>query len=326
MTVASTAPARRRATGFLLRLVGSVVVLGALAMWLPLDQLSAALTAVPGLLWLGCLFGFVAGHLAGAFKWYLLLNLTEVGLSYIQAVRFYFAGLFANLFLPSVAGGDVVRAGLVMRSQGSKEAVVFVSLVDRIIDTATLVVFVIVGAVSSRHKLSGGDAVVVGLVALAMMAAVTVAVVATMVPLPAWLPERATKIQAEMRRAEAAIAGNPHRTLVAWSVSMSVQACFIFLTALLGRECGIELSAGAWLFSWPLAKLTAMIPISLAGIGVREAALAGFLGRFGVSAAPAVALGLVWETILVTGSAGGGIVYALTRRNDHDRRPVAADA
>jgi len=325
VSVSLPSPSRRRGPGLALRLLGSLAILAALILWLPLDQLGSALTSVPLWLWLGCLLGFVAGHMAGAFKWHLLLNLTEAGPSYAETVRFYFAGLFANLFLPSVAGGDVVRASLAMRSRESKEAVVFASLVDRLIDTATLVVFVIVGAAASRRVLSGSDAVIVGLVSLLMIAAVAAAAVATVVPLPAWLPERAGKIQTEMRAAASSLAGNPGRGLIAWAVSMAVQGSFIFLTALLGKACGIDLSAGAWLFSWPLAKLTAMIPISLAGIGVREAALAGFLGRFGVAAAPAVALGLVWETILVAGSAGGGIFYALSRRRSGDGRALAAD-
>ena len=54
-----------------------------------------------------------------------------------------------------------------------------------------------------------------------------------------------------------------------------------------------------WFLAWPLAKLVALVPVSLGGIGVREAALAVFLTPFGVDAALAVAQSLTWEAVLI---------------------------
>ena len=42
---------------------------------------------------------------------------------------------------------------------------------------------------------------------------------------------------------------------------------------------------GPWIFAWPLAKIIAVLPVSLNGLGLREATLAGFLAPFGASAA-----------------------------------------
>lgn len=42
---------------------------------------------------------------------------------------------------------------------------------------------------------------------------------------------------------------------------------------------GLEVSTSAWLLAWPLAKIVALVPASLGGIGVREVALAVFGGR-----------------------------------------------
>ena len=74
------------------------------------------------------------------------------------------------------------------------------------------------------------------------------------------------------------------------------------------------------LLAFSLAKVVALLPISLGGIGLREVALATFLAPFGVPAALAVAQSLVWESILVVvGSAAGGSVLALSWR---DRRAL----
>jgi hypothetical protein len=64
-----------------------------------------------------------------------------------------------------------------------------------------------------------------------------------------------------------------------------------------------------WFLIWPLAKLSALLPISLGGIGVREVALAVLLGRVAIPAIDSVALGLLWNSLLISGSLFGGLLY-----------------
>ena len=74
-----------------------------------------------------------------------------------------------------------------------------------------------------------------------------------------------------------------------------------------------------WFLTWPLAKISAMLPISMGGIGVREVALAVLLGRFGIPFSSAVGLGLLWESVLIAGSGIGGGFYLLSSRNASER-------
>ena len=98
-------------------------------MWAAARQISAPL-------WLGSLVLFLCGHAASAAKWRILIG---NGISYRQAFRAHLAGLAANLALPSVAGGDVVRAGLVMKHAHDKGRLAMGSLADRLLDTLGLV-------------------------------------------------------------------------------------------------------------------------------------------------------------------------------------------
>lgn len=290
----------------------SVTVLAALLAWIPLDEFGAAITRIPPLVWIASLAAFLAGHAVAAWKWRLLIGLGTVQLPYRTALRFHFAGLFANLFLPSVAGGDVVRAGLALRSSETKEAVVLGSVVDRLIDTAALGTLLLLGAYLSTRGLSADDArVLVWLLAiLVLLGILGLAVLFLPVPLPA----RLSGLVGRMRHATAALLSRPLVALSAFVLSLGIQASFVLLNAWLGRACGIDVALSAWFFAWPMAKLAAMAPISLAGIGVREAALAAYLGRFGVPSALAVAQGLVWETIVFAGGAFGAFFYAVVRR------------
>jgi glycosyltransferase 2 family protein len=93
----------------------------------------------------------------------------------------------------------------------------------------------------------------------------------------------------------------------ALSLAITAQLIFILLSIRLAEACGLHLGFRAWLFAWPLAKLSAALPITQGGIGVREAALAALLLPFGAPAALSVAAGLAWEAIVISGALLAGI-------------------
>lgn len=102
---------------------------------------------------------------------------------------------------------------------------------------------------------------------------------------------------------------NPVRPVFAFILSLIIQSGFILLTIYLAQICDIHIPTVLWFLIWPLAKLSALLPISMGGIGVREAALAALLSRVSVAASSSVALGLLWETVLVAGGIFGGLLY-----------------
>ena len=70
----------------------------------------------------------------------------------------------------------------------------------------------------------------------------------------------------------------------------------------------------ALLYAWSLAKLIAIVPISLAGLGVREASLAVLMTPLGADPAKVVAVGLMWQVVLFAAGMLGGIMLLLTAR------------
>ena len=61
------------------------------------------------------------------------------------------------------------------------------------------------------------------------------------------------------------------------------------LAVMLASGVGVEAPLEIWFFAWPLAKILAIAPVSLGGIGVREASLAALMAPFGADAAGVVA-------------------------------------
>ena len=107
-----------------LRAAVTVAVLVLLALVLPWHDVIATVRRLSPLVWIGSLGLFLLGHQLGAVKWRLLINAGHGRLGLLDATRCYAAGLFANICLPSIVGGDVLRAVLAGRSTGGMEAAV----------------------------------------------------------------------------------------------------------------------------------------------------------------------------------------------------------
>jgi uncharacterized membrane protein YbhN (UPF0104 family) len=307
-------PRRKRAwPGGLLRVAGSVAVLLLLFRFVPFGEAWQALRRLPAPVWLGVLAAYFATHLVGVNKYRLVLNSAGSGLNFARAARCYFAGLFGMLFLPSVIGGDLVKAGLALRLARSKAGVLLGSVLDRGIDVTALLTLAAGGLLlapsargaSGRHLfLVVIGVVVAGVAALAIFAL-----------LPArhfsW---RMRRRLVRLRRAARSIARRPLRVAGAYGLALVIQISFVVLTAVIAGACGLHLPFLAWLFAWPLAKMSAMVPVSQGGIGVREAALAALLVPFGANAGVIVGVGLAWETVVITAALlSGGISLAIGR-------------
>ena len=87
-----------------MRIVLSALVVGMLLHFLPLGQLWAALGQLPPALWFAVLGAYLLAQTVGMIKWRMMVNLAGADLSYAQAARCYFGGMFGTLFLPSVVG------------------------------------------------------------------------------------------------------------------------------------------------------------------------------------------------------------------------------
>jgi hypothetical protein len=96
---------------------------------------------------------------------------------------------------------------------------------------------------------------------------------------------------------------------------MVLQTSQVLMNFWLGRLAMIQQATFLmWLFVWPLAKLAAMVPLTQGGIGVREAAQGILFVPFGISMEKAVAAGLIFQAIVISGNLFGGIVATLMGR------------
>ena len=57
---------------------------------------------------------YAGGQWLSAWRWWILLRPVELQVPYLRMVAFYFIGMFFNFFLPTIVGGDAVKAILLV--------------------------------------------------------------------------------------------------------------------------------------------------------------------------------------------------------------------
>ncbi len=280
---------------WIVRAVVSVSVVAVLVTLASTAGLREAFGRVRGSVWLASLAVFLAGHALNAakFRWLIPAPRPSLGL----CLRAHFAGLVANLGLPGVAGGDVVRATYLVPYGVSPAGVTMAGVLDRLIDTATLAGLIGLGAIVAGVPQALTQAITVrwplvigGSAALAVVSAAGAS----------WWWRR----RARVGSGAVGFAVDPG-TLVplmfaAATVTAVVQSAFVMVNVWMADDLGLAIGTAPWFVAWPLSKIISILPISLGGIGVREAALVSLLAPYGAPSALVFASGLLWQGVLIT--------------------------
>lgn len=296
------------------KLAASVLVLTVIFSLVPLRDVLAAIRNVEPRDWLVALVVFLVGHVVSAAKWQLL---ADSGAGFPAVLRAHFSGLVANLCLPGVAGGDVVRAGLLYRRVADKRRLAVGSVADRLIDTLGLLLIAAVGLLLALPLFASGVHLLASIGLILAASAVGAIVAVRLYPrLLQRLPTngRLRRIGEQLGGGVRALSAQPLQLALCLALSIAVQVAFIAVNIMLAAAAGVEVPMAAWLFAWPLAKLIATLPISAGGLGVREASLAGFLAPFGAAPTAVIATGLLWQTILLAAGLLGGLTLLVSDR------------
>ena len=303
---------------WLVRAAVSLVAVAILLTFVPVAAVIGALGHLSAPTWGAALAIFFLGHCINAVKFRLLLGADAATLS--TCIEAQYAGLVANLGLPGLAGGDVVRAAYLAPTAGTRRVIV-ASVADRAVDTLTLVVLVAVAlpfagtppAIADLIR-RGGVWIAAGIVAAALLVGAGFAL------------GRRARVVSKVVQAWMALGTRPAALVAAATLSLIVQTSFVLTSAWLGRGVGVGTAVSIWFVAWPLSKLVAVLPVSLGGIGVREAALVSLMAPYGAPREAVLAAGLLWQSVLIVSGIVGFIVTQLVRRTTPLTTPSSAPA
>jgi len=238
-----------------------------------------------------------------AYRWAILSRAIGCPGTLVGFLRYYFIGMFLNLFLPTAIGGDMGRWYYLGQGKGGPARAVVSVLADRGIGfLALMFIASTILFLSPPLELPRPLPTVVFLVFLALLCGF-------------FLPFHA-KVRSLLSRA-----GNPIALATAyWETPRILGGTFLFsfflqmsvvaVNILVGISLGIALPWTAYIALVPLVSAVSMLP-SVGGIGVRENAYVFFLGAAGVTREMAGAFASEILVVLVLASLLGGLVWIL---------------
>jgi glycosyltransferase 2 family protein len=271
----------------LLRGAGSLLAIGLLIyliaqQW---DEIIVALRQIP--LWrflLATALIFVSRFFVVG-RWHVLLRAAKLGISFARTTALTFTGLFANNFLPTTIGGDVVRfAGAA--EMGYDSTVVLASLVaDRLAGMAGMATVLPLGLIPLWSWGAGNISKSISLAALWKKG--WDFVVRTFQALSIWLKK-------------------PVSLLSAYGLTWGHLLCFFGSVSVL--LAGLNAQVPFWTIAGLLSIVyfLTQIPISINGYGVQELSQTYlFVHLAGVSLANAITLALLIRVIFMIASLPG---------------------
>jgi uncharacterized membrane protein YbhN (UPF0104 family) len=245
-----------------------------------------------------------------AVRWTALNRLLGISLSGVRALRLTWIGLFFNQTLPSTIGGDVARVWFVYRSGVPMSHAASSIVLDRLCALAALILIVAVSLPASSSVIADPTPrwSLPLLVALGVGGFVVLYAIGGKwgAILSRWPATRVLVVLAlDFRKLMRAKTG---------LVSVIAPALAIHLTSvlsvwLIGQGVAAEISFLHCLVLVPPVLLISMLPISIAGWGVREGAMIVAFGFVGVSEASALIVSLILGIMLVAVGAPGGLLW-----------------
>jgi glycosyltransferase 2 family protein len=246
-----------------------------------------------------------------------------------DSMRWTFVGVFFNQALPSSVGGDAVRVWSLYR-QGAGLGLAFGSVaIERTTGLVVMGVMVSLAALSLDPAVfdpwTRNGLLLVGPVAAVSLFALVVLGDAVSTRLP---PSIASAIRG-LTDGLKSFTDSRRRLLEILALAAAAAGLNLLAFILLGRALGMHLDVAACFALAGGASLLAVLPVSLGGWGVREAAMVGLLAPLGVSAVSAVAVSVLWGLMPLVVSWPAGISWwvgrgAATRAGPHaDASPSA---
>ena len=272
--------------------------------------------------WLGvALVLYLVMILASAWRWQVLVTAQRLSVSSRTLVGSYLVATFFNNFLPSNIGGDVVRVHDTTPAAGSKTLATTIVAVDRAIGLSGLLLVAAIGATTARssvgsHAVPGGPFVLwTGFLAISGLLVVTIAspALTARVLAPArrfhyeWVEERLSRMTAAFAR----FRQEPAALATCLVGAVFVQMVLVAFYLAVAYSANITIGASHLAVLVPVSFVVQMLPISLNGLGVREATFSYYFLALGMPIDSALALSLLGTATIMVFSLSGAAVYAL---------------
>ena len=275
------------------------------------NTFSALTTVAPGYL-LVALFLQLASTAVASVRWCLIMSRIGFKQPFFFYLKSYFKGTFFNQGLPTSIGGDGVRILDCSREKGSAEDAFYGVFIDRIIGLAGLLLLNIIALGLNRSLLPTNvyvplliilASLACGLILLFFLRKFRFITTGRYLGFLGRLSEKYFQVYASV-------------SSMGTQLGLSIITHLLAMTAffMIGQGVGLGFPLQVYLVLVPPVILLTILPISLAGWGVREGAMVGFFLLVGADKSKILTFSILYGLVALAASLPGLIVY-ITQKN-----------
>ncbi len=266
--------------------------------------------------------------LLGSLRWKVLLEAHQIRLTFPRILQIFFVGLFFNNFLPSLTGGDIIRAYYVSRETSHRAGAVMTIIVDRGMGWFSL--FFLGAGASLLHLRQAeirGPVLTVLLVFVISLILIILAfhnrrIFEKIFRRGRGNPQvcRIKELLEKLYQAFYFYKSRPWVLAQAFLLSLLLQTLMIVINYQIALGLGVRDIGIAYFFIFiPLVAAISSIPISVAGWGVGEMAYKKYFAYVGLAGGISVSISLALRLILLVWSLIGLPLYLLYRSPEQER-------
>jgi uncharacterized membrane protein YbhN (UPF0104 family) len=268
---------------------------------LPEDAIREAVAHLPltSFLLAFMLYGLSSGLIA-SFNWWYLLSALGASVSLRQVTAANMSGLFYSSVIPSALSGDVARAARLYQNAPQHAAITLSLVIDRLLGLLNISVFLVIGSVVYSEYLPFSlnrplqVLVLFGIVAIVGLAAIVV----VSKYFPEWLEPYIKALRVFRTHPLALVIGS--------LLTLVIHLLIAGMLWLLVHPFWDSPQILYCLFMIELLTVAEMLPISVAGLGVREGLYVLMLEPFGIATSEAIGIALAQFAITVIIALVGG--------------------
>jgi uncharacterized membrane protein YbhN (UPF0104 family) len=285
----------RRILGFTIKVTVSSVLLYIFLSKVDLNAIVTTLKQTRIYLVVLGIFIYISAILVMTKRWSLFL---PKGLSYFRLLSLAFIGSFFNTFLPGIVGGDAVKTYYLYRYTGKGGISLTAVFMDRYMGLSAMACIAFIAFIGGYPYIRGTG------IAWLMFIFIGTLVIGSLILWKAnwgrlqFLNAFYKPLMDFKRKKDILFKG--------MLLGFVVQSISITCTYVLSHAIGLKIPAVYFFMFMPLINVASSVPVSIAGLGIREAGFVILFSKAGLTQAEALSLSLlVFTTICLTNLIGG---------------------
>lgn len=256
-------------------------------------------------------------YLLCLYRWQMLLKAVSVNLPFKRVIISFSSGIFFNLFLPSSIGGDFMRSvDLAVFTKKPREVIAAV-LLDRLSGYVGLVLLTLAAVFFGWSLIRDPSVAISVSILIALLIAMLLILFNRFVyskinkflhsPSAGRIREAITNLHREIHY----FRDNKKVMLNNVILSIVIQSITPLAFYMIALAIGIKLKLVYFFIFLPIIGAITLLPISIGGLGLRDAMTVFFFAKVGVVKDLAFAMSLLSFMFIVIYGSIGGIIYVL---------------